>query len=117
MKKRKHNSFFVKRNRCPYCTYPCDSAFVNPSDPEMKESDKPYPGCISFCLMCCEPSTWDDNMKLIKLDIKSIPDIVERNRLKLLGSKMEEFWETHHDNDINSRRAMYLKRMDQRCRS
>lgn len=107
MKKRK-NKDFVKRNRCPYCTYPCDSATM------IKGKDKPEPGSISFCLMCCEPSTWDESMRLIKFDLNSIPDIIERNRIKVLGLRVSEYWDLNPDRD--GRRAMYLKRMDQRCR-
>jgi hypothetical protein len=75
-------------------------------------NDKPEPGSISFCLMCCEPATWDESMKLVKFDLNSIPDIIERNRIKLLGMRVNEFWETHPDTD--GRRAMYLKLMDKR---
>jgi hypothetical protein len=104
------NKYFVKRNICPYCTYPCDSAAMIDIDGD----DKPEPGSINFCLMCCEPSTWDENMKLVKFDLNYIEDIIERNRIKLLGIRINEFWETNPDK--SGRRAMYLKRMDQRCR-
>lgn len=98
----------LKRNRCPYCTYPCDAATM------IKGDDQPHPGCISFCMMCCEPSMWDEKMKLVKFNLNSIPDLIERNRIKLLGMMVNEFWETHPDTD--GRRAMYLKLMDKRCR-
>jgi hypothetical protein len=64
--------------------------------------------------MCCEPSTWDSNMKLIKFDLNSITDLLERNRIKILGLKINQFWETNPDKD--GRRAMYLKLMDRRAR-
>ena len=107
-KKSKKNKDFIKRNRCPYCTYLCDSATM------LKGNDKPSPGAISFCLMCCEPGTWDKNMKIVKFDLNSITDIIERNKIKLVGMKMNEFWDTHPDTD--GRRAMYLKLMDKRCK-
>jgi hypothetical protein len=62
--------------------------------------------------MCCEPATWDASMRLIKYDLNSIPDLLERNRIKLLGMRMEEFWQTNPDKD--GRRTKYLKIMDER---
>lgn len=106
---KKKNKEFVKRNRCPYCTYPCDSAT------NLDENERPEPGCISFCLMCCEPAVWDGNMKLVKFDLNSIPNILERTRIKMLGIKVREFWDTHPDTD--GRREKYLKIMDKRCGS
>lgn len=106
-KSKKKNKDFVKRNRCPYCTYPCDSATTID-----KYENKPEVGDVSFCLMCCEPSTWDSNMKLIKFDLDSIPDLLERNRIKLLGMKVNTFWEDNPPDD--GRRNMYLKLMDRR---
>jgi hypothetical protein len=98
------NINFIKKNICPHCTYPCDSATM------IKGEDKPRPGCLSFCLMCCEPSVFDDNMKLIKFDLNTITDIIERNRIKVLGMRVHEFWDIHPDTD--GQRAMYLKKMD-----
>lgn len=107
MKKKKKNKEFVKRNRCPYCTYLCGSyTFIG------KTKEKPKVGDISFCLMCCEPCTWDSKMKLVKFDLDSIPDLLERNRIKLLGLKVNTFWEENPDKD--GRREMYLKLMDRR---
>ncbi len=102
---KKKNKHFVKKNICPYCTYPCDSAFMHEDDKQ-----KPDPFDLSFCLMCCEPSQWDQNMKLIKFDLDSVKDIVERNRLKMIKIKVEDFWNTHPDTD--GRREKYLTIMD-----
>lgn len=102
----KKNKNFVKRNLCPYCTYPCDSASM------IKGQGRPHPGCISFCLMYCQPAAWNAEMKLIKFDLDSIPDLLERNRIKVLGIKIEQFWEENPDKD--GRRAKYLKIMDEK---
>ena len=112
--KKKKNSLFVKHNKCPYCTYNCDSAFMNPIDPDYKESNKPVPGNVSFCLMCGEPSRWDHDMKLIKFDLNTIPDILERNRIKLLGMHIHTFWEQNPCKD--GRREKYLKIMDKKSK-
>ena len=103
---KKKNKDFVKRNYCPYCTYPCDSAMM------LEGKDKPTPGSISFCLMCCEPSVWNEKMDLIKFNLNSIIDIIDRNRVKLFGMKVSDFWLTHPDTD--GRRAKYLKIMDKK---
>ncbi len=98
--------FKVKKSKCPYCTYICDGAL--PADNDCK----PSPGDISFCLMCCNSNTWDDNMKLIKFDLNSISDLVERNRLKIIGVRMNEFWDKSPDK--HNIREIYLKKMDQK---
>ena len=103
--KKKKNKDFVKHNICPYCTYVCGSASA------LDCVGTPHPGDISFCLMCCNSMTWDANMKLVKFDLNSIPDLLDRNRIKGLGLKMHEFWETTPDTD--GRRAKYLKKMDE----
>lgn len=54
-------------------------------------------------------------MKLVKFDLNSIPNILERTRIKMLGIKVREFWDTHPDTD--GRREKYLKIMDKRCGS
>lgn len=107
--KKKKNRNFVKKNLCPYCTYPCESA----GGIGEYRADKPYPGCLSFCLMCCNPATWDANMKLVKFDLNSIPNLLERNRIKLLGLKMQEFWEQNPHLE-SERRNNYLKIMEER---
>jgi hypothetical protein len=94
----------VKKNKCPYCTYPCDRASM------VRGKEKPRPGSLSFCLMCCELSEWDKNMKLQKFDINSIPDLIERNKIKSLGMHMIDFWEQKPD--TTGRREKYLKIMD-----
>jgi hypothetical protein len=105
---KKKNKNYVRPNRCPYCTYYCDSA----ADPY--EKDRPKMGDLSFCLMCCEPSQFDQNMKLIKYDLNLIPDLLERNRIKLMGVKMHEWWERHADKDRIAKRDKYLKIMDRK---
>lgn len=79
---------YRKPNNCPYCGYFCDAA-------EMLEDKNaiPYPGDLSFCFMCSEAMQFDENMNLIKFDLNSIDDIVERNRLKMLQVKMRRFWD------------------------
>lgn len=99
------NDYFVKKNICPYCTYPCDSA-----GSLGKEKDRPEAGSISYCLMCCEPSIFDPEMNLVKFDLNSIEDLIERNRLKVLQIRMEEFWQFNPDKD--GRRKKYLKIKD-----
>lgn len=101
---KKKNRDFVKRNKCPYCTYPCDSAS------QIDGKHKPSVGDLSFCLMCCEPSTWDVSMRLIKFDLNSIHDLLERNRIKSLGFKIHDYWEQNPCKD--GRREKYLKIMD-----
>ena len=102
----KKNKNFVKRNRCPYCTAPCDFAT------QIQGKDSPRPGCISFCFMCCQPLTWNEKMKLIKFDLNSIPDLFERSRIRALGWKIERYWEDNPDKD--GRREKYLKIFDER---
>ena len=109
---KKKNSFFVKKNKCPYCLYPCDSAFLDPNDPHKKGGDVPEPGDVSFCLMCCSSMTWDKNMKLQKFDLNSIEDMVERVRIKMVGHRVHEFWDKNPDK--SGRREKYLKIMDKR---
>jgi hypothetical protein len=107
--KKKKNRNFVKENICPYCTYPCESA----GGIDGAERSKPHPGCISFCLMCCRAATWDANMKLVKFDLNSIPNLLERNRIKRLGFHIEEFWEKNPELE-SERRNRYLKIMEER---
>ena len=71
------NDDYVKKNVCPYCTYPCDSATSID-----KKRYKPEVGSLSFCLMCCEPSEFNEEMDLVKFDLNSIDDLIERNKLK-----------------------------------
>lgn len=107
---KRKNKNFVKRNRCPYCTYPCDSAFMQD---DKYDKEKPTVGDISFCMMCCEPSQWDANMKLVKFDLNKIPDLIERNRIKVLGMRVQEFWDKNPDK--TGRRNRYLKILDKTC--
>lgn len=99
------NKYFVKKNECPYCTYPCDSA------DSINHDHRPQPGHLSYCMMCGNVSQWDENMNFVKFDIDSITDIVERNRLKSLRIDIERFWEENPDKD--GRRTMYLNKMDE----
>ena len=81
---------YRKPNNCPYCGYYCDAAL-------MHEDDKTTPnsGDLSFCLMCCKPSQFDDDMNLIKFDIDSIDDVEERDRLHGIEKRMNMFWESN----------------------
>lgn len=107
--KKRKNKHFVKENICPYCTYPCESA----NGIGEHSVEKPHPGCISFCLMCCSAAQWDVNMKLVKFDLNSIQNILERNRVKLLGMKIEQFWDENPDIEPD-RRNRYLRIMEKR---
>lgn len=109
----KKNKYFVKKNKCPYCTYPCESAIMSEKNPD-KNEEIPSPGDLSFCLMCCNASKWDNNMKLIKFDLESIPDLFDRIKVKDIGMRMEEWWDKNHS--TNDRREHYLKIMDKRCK-
>jgi hypothetical protein len=78
------------------------------------EKDAPSPGDLCFCLMCCEPSQFDENMNMIKFYLNSIKDIVERIRIKQIKMKMELFWDQHPNKD--GRREKFLKERDLRKR-
>lgn len=107
--KKKKNRNFVKENICPHCTYPCESA----SGIDGAERFNPHPGCISFCLMCCGAAAWDANMKLVKFDLNSIPNLLERNRIKRLAFHIQEFWDKNPELE-SERRNKYLKIMEER---
>lgn len=96
---------YRKDNNCPYCGYFCDAATM-PND----NKQKPTVGDLSFCLMCCEPSQFDKNMKLIKFDINSIHELEEIKRLTNVKKKMELFWVFYPDK--SGRREVYLKSKD-----
>ena len=98
---------YRKPNNCPYCGYFCDAATFSGEGKKAPKS-----GDLSFCLMCLGPSEFDKNMKMIKFDLNSIDDIVERNRLKGMQIKMEEFWEINPDK--SGRREKFLKERDRR---
>lgn len=100
------NKEYIKPNICPYCTYPCDSA----GGIGEFEGYKPSSGDLSFCLMCSMPSIFDDEMTLVKFDLNSIKDLVERNRLKAIQFRCNEFWDHHPDKD--GRRKKYLEIME-----
>lgn len=100
------NPEYVKPNICPYCTYPCDSAGGIAGDEGYKASS----GDLSFCLMCGSPSIFENNMNLKKFDLNTIEDLVERNRLKAIQFRCNEFWEYHPDTD--GRRKKYLTIME-----
>lgn len=59
------------------------------------ETLTPVPGNLSLCLMCCELSQFDPDMKLVKFDINMIPDIVVRVDIKAQQNNMRLFWEEH----------------------
>lgn len=106
----KKNPEFVKEgNTCPYCTYICESASM------INSKERPKQGDLSFCLMCCQPLQWNENMDLVKFDLNSIDDIVERNRLKIMSLKMQEFWTFHPDK--TGKREKYLKAYDEQTQS
>lgn len=105
----KKNPEFVKNNICTYCTYHCESATM------INSKEGPEPGDLSFCFMCCQPSQWDEQMNMIKFDLNTIDDIIERNKVKLISLKMQEFWELHPDN--TGRREKYLKVYDEQTKS
>ena len=96
---------YRKPNNCPYCGYFCDAAMMQEDEKQVPEA-----GDLSFCLMCCEPSIFGDDMKLQKFDLNSISDIVERNRLKGMQVKMEMFWDANPD--TTGRRDQFLKARD-----
>lgn len=93
---------YRKPNNCPYCDYFCDAATM--TEDKMKT---PSPGDLSFCIMCIEACEFDKDMKLIKFDINSIKDIVERNRIKGIQVKMRLFYEDHPK--LCVKREKYLK--------
>lgn len=101
------NKNFVKDNTCPYCTYPC------PLVANIKSGRRPIPGNLAFCLMCLNASIFDKEMHLIKFDLNSITDLIERNRLKVLQLKMRSFWDNDfHDSHVIKRREKYLAILD-----
>jgi hypothetical protein len=104
------NKEFVKKNNCPYCTYFSDSAGMLGGD------DRPQPGDLTFCIMCSQPSQYDETMTLIKFDLNSIRDIKERVRLKAIQQGFDDFYEHHpeasKDKELLERREHYLKIMD-----
>ena len=81
---------FRKENKCPYCGYFCDAAQML-EDP----SAIPTPGDLTFCIMCTEASQFDKDLNMIKFDINSIEDLIERNRIKGIQVKMGLFWDEH----------------------
>lgn len=98
---------FLKENKCPYCDYRCTAAELMED-----ENQAPCVGDLTFCLMCCGASQFDENMNMIIFDINSIDDLIERNRIKGEQLKMELFWETHPDN--LKIRGKYLNARDQK---
>lgn len=97
---------YRKPNNCPYCGYFCDAAMMTGNDKAV-----PKTGDLSFCMMCCEPSVFDESMKMQKFDLNSVNNLVERNRLKGIKIKMELFWETHPED--SPRQEQFLKVRDQ----
>jgi hypothetical protein len=83
---------FRKENYCPYCGYLCDASTLL-----FKKNGKPKPGDLSFCIMCTEPSEFDKKLNLIKFDLNSIEDAIERNRLKGIQVQMLLYWEANPD--------------------
>ncbi len=87
-KKKEPENNYRKPNNCPYCGYFCDAATMVGD-----KKAKPKKGDLSFCIMCSESSIFAKNMKMVKFDLNSIDDIVERNRLKACSYKIKEFWD------------------------
>ena len=88
MRKKSPPNGYRKKNNCPYCGYFCDAATLPGND---KKS--PKIGDLSFCLMCVNPSMFDNDFKLVKFDLNSIKDIVERNKLKIMQLEIKRFYE------------------------
>jgi len=107
MKKKPKNGF-LKENTCPYCDYECTSATLIGN-----ETVAPKPGDLSFCLMCCGAFLFDEKMNFVKFDLNSIPNIMERIRLRDLQIKMEQFWESKSRSE-NLRRETYLRNRDKK---
>lgn len=93
---------FRRENNCPYCGYFCDAH-------QMLKDEMAVPkvGDLTFCMMCCEPSQFNNDMKMEKFDLNSIEDIEERNRLKKIKNNMERFWKDHAH--ISNRREEYIR--------
>lgn len=106
MSKQPENGY-RKPNHCPYCGYFCDAASF-PSD----EKKAPKPGDLSFCLMCSGASEFDKDMKMVMFDLNSIPDLIERNRVKGIQTKMELFWLENPDKC--DKREQFLRERDRR---
>ena len=102
----KDDNGYRKDNYCPYCHYFCDAATTMIGD----SKQTPKPGDLSFCMMCCNPGQFDDNLVLQKFDIDSVTNRTEKNRLLAMQAKMLIFWTSslpkQHDLD---RRDKYLK--------
>lgn len=83
---------FLKKNTCPYCGY-------NVSATMCKDDEKavPQPRDLTFCMMCTELCKFDEKMKLIKFDINSIQNLVDRSSIKLEQLKIRQFWEENPD--------------------
>ena len=71
---------YRKTNFCPWCFHHVDAA-SNPDYP----NQTPLPGDYSVCIECTEVSHFDDNMKLIKLDLDTLnpEDLKDITRMKL----------------------------------
>ncbi len=82
----------MKENKCPYCCCKMNAA-TSLDD----EAYIPVAGDLSFCIMCCEASQYDKDMKMVKFDIDSIKDLMERNKLKNVQAHIRRFWEENPD--------------------
>src|ERR1700744_300392 len=102
------NKKCIIKNRCPYCSYDTSAAT------SIKGNSKPNKGNISFCMMCCQPSIFDENMILIKFDLNSITNLVDRNHIKSIQFRMNEFWEQDKvtNKNLAKNREKYLKNME-----
>lgn len=98
---------YRKDNNCPYCDYFCDAATIT----GLKDKTAvPKEGDLSFCLMCCNPMRFGENMILEKFDINSLDKAEERNKLGEIRVMMELFWVTQPIKE-KERRETYLENL------
>ena len=99
---------YRKDNYCPYCNYFCDCATITGvSDPKAV----PKPGDLSFCMMCCRPMKFGENMRLEKFDIDSLESRSQRNRLTEIRIMMELYWIQEASMEDKQKREEYLKNL------
>lgn len=65
----------MDKTKCPYCNYTTDShrsMDIHEDSPHSKLPVLPKSGDLSFCLNCCNPQIFDDDLKLQKIDLKTL---------------------------------------------
>lgn len=97
----------LRKDKCPYCTYKVTTA-QNLEDKTLI----PKPGDITFCMMCCNPSQFNNKMKMEKIDLNKITNIIDRNHLKTNQIKLEMFWDENPN--LAPQRLKYLNILDQK---